>query len=386
MKKRVLILVGIPNFDYTNENSAVLLFLRTIKKAFQEAGHVAEFPFESEKSVKIDQGKVSTAAQSKIKSLLKNWNWLYHSLAYRNYSKNQECLLNQLKQEKPYDLVVEFHTVGSTIGKELAEEWKCPFSVIFDSPIDEQYVEMHGSKTFYWNAIKASEKTTLEATDKIMVYSPACEDYIRDKYKIIGVVGVLPCIVEKPFTENEPDDSCFRILFIGSFLKWHKVDLLVRVFSEFLKINPSAKLQLIGFGQEWEKVKALVDQLNITNAVEMPGFVSDEDLLGYKRGASIAVMPGSNWYGSPLKLFEYAQSGIPFIAPESKTVRSIFNKDEHCLYIDSENQEVSLFRAMTFLAGNNGKARLMAKRSKDFYRTNFESELYKNEIIKNLNV
>jgi glycosyltransferase involved in cell wall biosynthesis len=392
VNKRILILVGIPDFDYSNQMSAVAAFLKTVKTAFENDGHEVDFGenktlvFEKDARPELIspfglRPKIINGLKHGVKVAVKSWPWLYHSLAFRRYFKQQDKLYWKIFNRKPYDMVVEFHTVGSTVGRQLAEHWDAEFSVIFDSPVEEQFYEMHGTKTTHWSRILNSEKVTLEAADHIMVYSPACEAHILTKYKIKGKVGVLPCVVNKTNVNNNPQQSEFIIGFIGSFLSWHKVDLLVKVFKKFHEKHVHARLQLIGYGMEWDKVKTLVDQLDLTEVVEMPGFVSEAELLNCKTRCSVAIMPGSNWYGSPLKLFEYAQSQIPFIAPTTKTVVSIFQENEHCLYIDPENEAISLLEKLTFSIENPLKMNDMANRAQTFVRENFEATIYNEKLV-----
>ena len=103
--------------------------------------------------------------------------------------------------------MVEFHTVGSTLGLQLAKKWNCKFSVIFDSPVDQQFLEMYKTKTAFWTRIQASEHLTMQAVDKVMAYSPACKDYLLSKYNLKCVIEVLPCIVDKPSIQNQPNLS-----------------------------------------------------------------------------------------------------------------------------------------------------------------------------------
>ncbi|MGQ0827759.1 MAG: glycosyltransferase, partial [Bacteroidota bacterium] len=75
--------------------------------------------------------------------------------------------------------------------------------------------------------------------------------------------------------------------------------------------------------------------------VEMTGFVNEEKLEELKETFMIGVMPGSNWYGSPLKLFEYAQAGIPIIAPDAPTIKDLFTSND-ILFIENKNPLKSL--------------------------------------------
>ena len=234
MTKKVLILVGIPHFDYSNEKSAVCSFLLEIKKAYKDKGVNVEFPpFKKSKTV-IVQNENQNSIIEKLKLVLKKWPWLYQSIVHRAYFKEQDVLYNELSNLKGFTHIVEFHTVGSTIGKKLSELWDAKLSVIFDSPVDEQFLEMHGTKSSYWGRIKESERITLEAANRIMVYSPACQEFIKNKYQIDCSITILPCVINKGTVKNESEPrSEFIIGFIGSFLSWHKVELLVKAYKVF---------------------------------------------------------------------------------------------------------------------------------------------------------
>lgn len=385
MKDKVLIVVGIPDFDYLNEKSAVSSFLSEIKLAFEKKGMEVCFP-KSNKKIDVLNPDTSKkkSAKTTFKLVLKKWAWLYYSLVNRDYFNRQDRLINEFSKEDKYTHIVEFHTVGSLFGVELAEMFNAKLSVVFDSPVDEQYLEMYGTKTLYWNRIKRSEKITLERANGLMVYSDACETFVKKKYKIQNKINVLPCVLNKEVIENNPVTQ-FKIGFIGSFLSWHKVDLLVKAFNSFVKnTNPDSKLLLIGYGEEWGKVKKLVDELSLNDKVVLPGFVSEHELNVYKREMSLAIMPGTNWYGSPLKLFEYAQCGIPFIAPKSKTVKSIFDENKHCKYIDSDNELDSLINQITYLYNNPLERIEMGARVKQFYIENFSQDIYLGRLYQTL--
>lgn len=380
MAKRVLILVGIPDFDYTNQHSAVVLFLNQIRLTALENGWVAAFPpQESVPLNEVNPGK----KKSVMKQILRSWKWGYHSLAFYRYKKRQKALLNSLSVLPAYDCVVEFHTVGSTIGKQLAEKWKANLSIIFDSPVAEQFLEMKKTKSAFWSAIQQSEYLSMEAADKIMAYSPACADYLKERYTLRAEPVILPCVVNKPAPQNGSSKEPFNILFIGSFLSWHKVDLLVKAFEQLLNEIPNARLQLIGFGEEWKVVKKSIADKKLENQVEMPGFVNEEELLRYKKEATVGIMPGSNWYGSPLKLFEYAAAGIPFLAPKTPTIASIFS-EEHCWLIDKHDPVTSIYKGLKKMEAS---ATLRAKKSQKaqaFYQEKFAPEIYRKNLHKAL--
>lgn len=381
-KKRVLILIGDPHFNFEDEKSAVLSFLTLIAEAFTTAG--CEVTVNNRILGQNSEKKASTpvvASKNKgLKAALKRWRWLYYSLAQWRTLKNQELLFDELKKGEKADLIVEYHIVGSTIGVELAKLWGASYSVIFDSPGTEQYLNFYGTRTAFWSRMKAAERMSFEYAECMLCYSPACKDYLQENFCIKASIGILPSRLFKDVFVRKKTET-FNVGFIGSFLKWHKVQLLVEVFSEFHRKHNDSKLILLGYGQEWSKVKALVEEMQLQDAVVIPGFVSEEELREFKGQFTIGVMPGSNWYGSPLKLFEYAEMGIPFIAPVSKTVDSVFEDEKHCLYVKETNERDSLMIALTRFYEDNSLRDRLGNAARDWVNTEYGKEAYYSKMV-----
>lgn len=388
MPKRILILVGIPNFDFNNQHSAVLSYLRQVEKAFISEGHEVVFDYRGErrddKNTPSDTNNTNNNSVSFIKKVLKFWPWLYHTLVMRKYFKSQDLILKDLEALEPVDLIVEFHTVGSVIGAKLSKVWSVPLTVIFDSPVDQQFLEMHKTKTLFWNRISASEKISLEQATTVMCYSASCIAYIKSKYNLKAKVNNLPCVLTKKAVPKIEEAKIFNIGFIGSFLSWHRVEWLVAAFERFALEYPDAKLWLVGNGQEWLKIQKQVQESKVSSKVEMTGFVSEEELDTIKGKLDLGVMPGSNWYGSPLKLFEYAQSNIPFIAPTSKTVRDIFGDEKYCLYVDDKSPVESLYESLVKLYTNPELRNELGEKAHNFVNEEFGIDVYSKKLISNL--
>ena len=142
-----------------------------IRDAFIANGDNAEFAFgqKGDQSTYSDSGKShkKSGIKESIKGVVKSWPWLYQTIVISKYLKDQEKLFQSLAEGKKYDLIVEFHTTGSTIGARLAKKWGAKFSAIFDSPTDEQFLEMYGTKSAKWSDIVAAEKETMESADRI---------------------------------------------------------------------------------------------------------------------------------------------------------------------------------------------------------------------------
>ncbi|HON62892.1 MAG: glycosyltransferase family 4 protein [Pseudomonadota bacterium] len=110
--------------------------------------------------------------------------------------------------------------------------------------------------------------------------------------------------------------------FTGSFAPWHRVDLLMdacRTVAEAVRVNLG--LMLVGEGGNRRDLEARAGGNPENLEVVFAGFVPHDLLPGYIASMDIAVMPHSNDYGSPMKIFEYMAMEKPVIAPDLVPLR-----------------------------------------------------------------
>lgn len=109
--------------------------------------------------------------------------------------------------------------------------------------------------------------------------------------------------------------SATVIGFAGSFAKWHGIDILVRGFAELVDEFPGTRLLLVGDGARRGHAEELVRELGIADRVTFTGRVPHREMPEYVAAMDIGVMPQSNAFGSPMKVFEYMAMGVPPVAP-----------------------------------------------------------------------
>lgn len=104
--------------------------------------------------------------------------------------------------------------------------------------------------------------------------------------------------------------------FIGSFARWHGVDGFVRAIAPQLARAPELTLLLVGDGVTLPEVRELVDRERLGLQVRLPGRVPHDDIAAWIACMDYAVLPDSNEYGSPMKLFEFMAMGVAVVAPD----------------------------------------------------------------------
>jgi len=138
---------------------------------------------------------------------------------------------------------------------------------------------------------------------------------------------------------NYPTDK-FIIGYIGT-LDFHKqLGVLIDVFYELIKTNPNLYLIIIGDGPALVKLTGQVNNLNLTQNVELRGWLPHEDINENLNCFDLAVHHYANTYMNPLKIFEYLSAGLPVIAPNIPSVRAIFRDREDLLITGSSHEEL----------------------------------------------
>ncbi len=342
MKKNIAIVTANPYFSIENQNSAVSIFLKSIGDSLTASDFsVGYFPNNSVPFSDINKNGKS------ILTVLKKWTrkffpkW-YFNKRFNRYFNLVDGLNSKLSNDlKDFDIVIEFSSYGGEVGYLCKQKFGTKFIAIYDAPMDLQFEEMYGKHTRFIEKIKNSETKFVKNADLIFCYSHAVSDYLKKEFEINQPIVILPCIVWKNGLISPVADKKV-IGFIGSFLKWHKTLLLVKSFEAVASDFPDLRLCLVGYGEEWEMVNGYCQNSKYRNRIDLTGFVSEIELAKLKSTFTIGVMPGSNWYGSPLKLFEYAESGIAVIAPQTPTVSEYFIHHENALVIDPKNEMKSL--------------------------------------------
>ncbi|KRF02134.1 group 1 family glycosyl transferase [Frateuria sp. Soil773] len=110
---------------------------------------------------------------------------------------------------------------------------------------------------------------------------------------------------------------------VGAFAHWHGVDGFVEAIAARLETAPQLALVFIGDGRTLPAVRALVAERGLADRVLLPGRVPHGEIAGWIACMDYAVLPNSNAYGSPMKLFELMAMGVAVVAPDYAPVAEV---------------------------------------------------------------
>jgi len=104
--------------------------------------------------------------------------------------------------------------------------------------------------------------------------------------------------------------------FAGAFHHWHGIDWFVEEAIPELKNHPQLVLFLVGDGPKHQYIYDLAKKHNITEQIIMPGRLEHHEIPKAVAAMDFGIIPDSNDYGSPMKLFEFMAMGKGMLVPD----------------------------------------------------------------------
>jgi glycosyltransferase involved in cell wall biosynthesis len=116
-----------------------------------------------------------------------------------------------------------------------------------------------------------------------------------------------------------PPDCSFTLCFAGWLVEWHRLDFLIEALAvpEFAGVL----LVLIGEGPLRSDLESRARALGVR--LHCAGALAHSAVAGALRGMDACVVPHSNEYRSPIKLFEYMAQERPVLAPRTEPIESV---------------------------------------------------------------
>lgn len=120
--------------------------------------------------------------------------------------------------------------------------------------------------------------------------------------------------------------------FVGSFAKWHGIELLYNVIPKILEKNDNVIFLLVGDGVSFKPFSKWIDKYQFNNSVVLTGQIHADDVPEYVAAMDVGLIPNSNQYGSPMKLFEYLSVGVVPVVPDFKPMRDVVENCKTALF------------------------------------------------------
>ncbi|WP_287268316.1 glycosyltransferase [Thermogemmatispora sp.] len=191
--------------------------------------------------------------------------------------------------------------------------------------------------------------------------------------------------IRAPSTE---EDSDFILMYHGTMAERHGLDVALRALALALPAAPRLRLDLLGRGEQIPFLRALAEELGISDRVTFRETCTVEEVAHFIAHGDVGIIPyrcdGFMDLLLPTKAYEFAWLHRPIIATDTKAIRSMF-RPESVVLCEPENP-LSFAAAFVDLYHHPEKcAQLVENAAKDFepFRWELMSECY-NELLERL--
>jgi glycosyltransferase involved in cell wall biosynthesis len=163
----------------------------------------------------------------------------------------------------------------------------------------------------------------------------------------------------------EPDGETLTwdgptVLYVGRFVPVKNLELLLAAFATVHEEMPTANLVLVGDGPLRESLAETAEILGISDAVQMPGYVDQNDLPPYYRGSDLFAL-SSRFDNHPITLLEAMATGTPVVAPTVGSIPEMVD-DGEVGHLYSEGSEDELTDRLQLLLGDKGPHKQMGQK------------------------
>lgn len=226
--------------------------------------------------------------------------------------------------------------------------------------------------------VKWARFTTRFGTALLCDRHAACSQFLAESLSFPWTVAALNYPIESASGEKTLEDLTqpYTFTYIGRLNPDKGVDLLLRATK--LVDDQSFQVNIIGDGQDLERLKALVEELEISDRVEFLGRRSGKEILEIVRSSLALVVP-SRW-----------QEPAGYVALEASSVRtcSIVSKvgglpemaGSLNLFFDREDYK-TLAQQMQLCLDNPAEALERGNQAHQYIAENFTSEKAVRELL-----
>lgn len=261
-------------------------------------------------------------------------------LNYYPYAELIESRISQMHRVEPWSFIYQRFSLHNFSGPLLAQSLNIPCVLEFNG--SEVWTSDHwGTRLALYDEAVAAEKAALPSADLVVTVSDELADELRQNLVSTERILVYPNCVDPTLFDparfkitelTELRDryrirrDAFVVGFIGTFGQWHGVDFLAECIRDLVAYESDwvnrnrLHFLLIGDGAKMPLVRKILDDEPIGRSVTLTGLVPQIEAPKYLACADLLVSPharnadGTEFFGSPTKLFEYMAMEKPILA------------------------------------------------------------------------
>jgi len=141
--------------------------------------------------------------------------------------------------------------------------------------------------------LRKIERQVCQGADKIIVPSQYLKKIVigwgieKNKIQVIYNAKDEAEIIPEPKTKNTGEQW---LVTVARLVPWKGIDTLIKLMPDLIKEIPNLKLKIVGQGPDDQKLRELVINLNLGEAVELTGKKSHDEVLAYIQAADLFIL------------------------------------------------------------------------------------------------
>jgi len=261
-----------------------------------------------------------------------------------------ESKLNELYGKKAFDLLYERYSLFSIGGCTFARKHGIPFVLEVNAPL--VYEASRYRELVMDDLAREVEKFLFSAADCVITVSEELQKYVQGVAPAARV-EVVPNGVNIELFKEQHDMTTWRsrlmaksekdflVTFVGSVKPWHGVDLLIDAVELIIAKGEQVSLAVVGNGGTFhDELINSCKERGLNNAVTFTGAVPYESIPAVMGASDVLVAPYpdlSQFYFSPLKVYEYMAAGKPIVASRIGQIVGLLKDGETGLLVSPGN-------------------------------------------------
>lgn len=300
-----------------------------LRNGFRKLGHKVS-------TLEINRNDIKTEQKlyDKLRALLPRTitDWLRDLYTLLFDFRFSEMIKERVNVGRP-DFIYERFTWYRTSGCKTARKLGIPYIVEVHGPPEGRSFTQ---RLNFHRLNKQALKYVTKGADSVVVVSSSLREYLiglgTDEERIIVLPNAVDPQVFGEFGKRDKIRSQLKINdeiivgFVGTMKNYHGIDLCPLLCQIVKKEIPNIKFLLVGsFGSE-KNLNTFKNLLRANHVEEYFLLVGGIPLLqvpGYIEAMDICLVPDSNRFGSPIKLFEYGALSKPTVSPSYGPIEEI---------------------------------------------------------------
>lgn len=269
-----------------------------------------------------------------------------------------------------YDCVVTMSTPHTTflpgvVGNALGRTWIVDvFDLWLDNAADLEYVD---EDALGYRFVAWLERVAFHRADHVVVLTPTMKELYLDKYdvdpdRLTPVPFGVDADLFAPALDREPEP---RVTYVGNLGTFYAFEPYLRAFA---RLDDRYELDVVGWGEERDRLEQLCADLGIEDRVTFTGRVPREEVVEYLTRAALNWVPLETDYeldyARPTKLLEGMAVGTPYVASPLDEIEVVTEESEAGLVVENEPGDVA--EAMELILSDEALRQRMAERAVEF--------------------